>query len=73
MKRSITLAALLALGAASFMPTAAMARADISVFIGTAPPAPAWRASLGGSPRSPPPTNFGGGTMPARTANVPLP
>ncbi|MES2322867.1 MAG: YXWGXW repeat-containing protein [Pseudomonadota bacterium] len=40
MKRSITLAALLALGAASFVPTAAMARADISVFIGTAPPAP---------------------------------
>lgn len=40
MKRSLTLATLIALGAAAYAPLPSMARTNVEVFIGTAPPAP---------------------------------
>ena len=40
MKASLTLATLIALGAAAFAPLPAMAQTDVQVYIGSAPPAP---------------------------------
>ena len=40
MKRSLTLATLIALGAAAYAPLPSMAQGNLEVYIGTAPPAP---------------------------------